>query len=34
MKTALVSIAKNEDNYLKEWVDYNLYLGFNDIFIY
>lgn len=34
MKTALVAIAKNEDNYLKEWVDYNLEVGFDEIFIF
>lgn len=33
MKTALVAIAKNEDNYLKEWVDYNIKIGFDDIYI-
>ena len=34
MKTVLVCIAKNEDNYIKEWVDYHLKLGFDNIFIY
>jgi hypothetical protein len=34
MKIALVCIAKNEDNYIKEWCDYHLKLGFDDIFIY
>ena len=34
MKTALVAIAKNEDNYLKEWVDHNLEIGFDEIFIF
>lgn len=34
MTTALVAIAKNEDHYLKEWVDYNLKLGFDEIFVY
>jgi hypothetical protein len=34
MKVALVCIAKNEDNYIQEWVDYNLKLGFDHIFIY
>lgn len=33
-KTALVCIAKNEDNYLDEWIQYNLKIGFSDIFIY
>lgn len=34
MKVALVCIAKNEDPYIQEWVDYNLKLGFDNIFIY
>lgn len=34
MNVALVCIAKNEDQYLKEWVYYNIILGFNKIFIY
>lgn len=34
LKTALISIAKNEDNYLKEWVDYHLGIGFDEIFVY
>jgi hypothetical protein len=34
MKVALVCIAKNEDNYIQEWIDYNLKLGFDHIFIY
>lgn len=34
MKTALVAIAKNEDNYLKEWVDHHLDIGFDEIFIF
>jgi hypothetical protein len=34
MKVALVCIAKNEDNYINEWVDYHLKLGFDTIFIY
>lgn len=33
-KVALVAIAKNEDEYLKEWVDYNLKVGFSEIFVY
>ena len=33
-KVALVGIAKDEDNYIDEWIDYNLKLGFDDIFIY
>jgi hypothetical protein len=34
MEIVLVCIAKDEDNYIKEWVDYHLKLGFNHIFIY
>jgi len=34
MKISLVCIAKNEDNYIKEWVDYHKKLGFDNIFIY
>jgi hypothetical protein len=34
MKVALVCIAKNEDNYIQEWVSYHLKLGFDNIFIY
>jgi hypothetical protein len=34
MKVALVCIAKEEDNYIQEWVDYNKKLGFDDIIIY
>lgn len=34
MKTALICIAKNEDNYILEWINYHLKLGFDDIFIY
>lgn len=34
MKIALVCIAKNEDNYIEEWVEYNLKLGFDTIFMY
>jgi hypothetical protein len=34
MNTALVCIAKDEDNYIQEWVDYHLKLGFDSIFIY
>lgn len=33
-KIALVCIAKDEEHYIKEWVDYHLKLGFDDIFIY
>lgn len=34
MKTCLVCIAKNEDHYIKEWIDYHLKLGFDNICIY
>lgn len=34
MKTALVALAKDEDNYIDEWLQYNLKLGFNDIFVF
>ena len=34
MDVALVCIAKNEDNYIQEWIDYHLKLGFNDIHIF
>ena len=34
MRVALVCIAKNEDHYIKEWCDYHLKLGFDQIFIY
>ena len=34
MKVALVCIAKNEDNYIDEWLDYHLKLGFTKIFLH
>ena len=34
MKVALICIAKNEDLYLQEWINYNLKLGFDSIHIY
>lgn len=34
MKTALVCIAKNEDHYIDEWIDYHLSIGFSDVFVY
>lgn len=34
MKIALVCIAKNEDNYIDEWINYHLKLGFTHIFVY
>ena len=33
-KVALVCIAKNEDNYIDEWISYNFKLGFDDIYVY
>jgi len=34
MKAALVCIAKNEDNYILEWISYHQKLGFDSIFVY
>lgn len=34
MRVVLVCIAKNEDFYLQEWINYNLKLGFDHIYIY
>ena len=34
MNVALVCIAKNEDHYIDEWIDYHKKVGFDDIFIY
>jgi hypothetical protein len=34
MSVALVAIAKMEHNYIEEWVRYNLYIGFDAIYIY
>jgi hypothetical protein len=34
MKIALVCIAKNEDYYLDEWLEYNYKLGFDNIILY
>ncbi len=34
MKVALVAIAKNEDNYIDEWLNYYIKLGFDHIFVY
>lgn len=34
MKTALVCIAKDEDHYIEEWIDYHSKIGFDHIFIY
>jgi hypothetical protein len=33
-KIALVCIAKNEDDYIEEWIDYHKKIGFDDIFIF
>jgi hypothetical protein len=34
MRVALVCIAKEEDNYIQEWIDYHMKLGFDDVVIY
>jgi hypothetical protein len=34
MRVALVCIAKNEENYLQEWVSYYKKLGFTNVFMY
>lgn len=34
MKIAIPVIAKNEDNYIDEWMDYHLKIGVTDFFIY
>lgn len=34
MKTAICTLAKDEDNYIDEWIEYNLLLGFDAIHIY
>ena len=34
MKVALVCIAKNEENYIQEWINYHKKIGFDNIFIY
>ena len=34
MNTAICCIAKYENRYLKEWVDYHMELGFDQIFIF
>jgi len=34
LKVAICAVAKNENKYIKEWVDYHLHLGFDNIFIY
>lgn len=34
MNIALICIAKNEDNYIDEWLSYHLKLGFTKVFVY
>ena len=34
MNVALVCMAKNEDNYIDEWIEYHIKLGFSKIIIY
>ena len=34
MRVNLVAIAKNEDPYIEEWIEYNLKIGFDFIFLY
>ena len=34
MKVAIVAIAKDEDPYIEEWIEYNLKCGFSKIYIY
>ncbi len=34
MKVALVAIAKDEDKYIEEWVQYYRHIGVDDVFIY
>jgi len=34
MKVGLICIAKDEDNYIDEWIKYHLKIGFDDIYIY
>ena len=34
LRVALICIARNEDNYINEWIDYHLKLGVDEIFIY
>lgn len=33
MKVCIIAIAKNENNYINEWVDYHLNLGFDNIIV-
>ena len=34
MKVALVCIAKNEDPYIQEWIEYHTKLGFDHVFVF
>ena len=34
MKSAVCAVARNENSYLLEWIDYHLNLGFDKIFLY
>jgi len=34
MRTALVCIARDEDNYIDEWINYNLKIVFDKIFVF
>jgi len=34
LKVAMVAIAKDEGDYIDEWVDYHVKIGFDDIFVY
>ena len=34
MKTCICAIIKDEQDYIEEWLDYHLGLGFNHIYLY
>ena len=34
MKKSLVCIAKSEDLYIDEWIEYHQSLGFDEVFVY
>lgn len=34
MKKAIICIAKNEDLYIDEWIQYHLKIGFDRVFVY
>jgi hypothetical protein len=34
MRSILVAIAKDEDNYIDEWLEYNLKIGFDNILVF